>query len=268
MRSLVADYEVIRGLAPTAGGHSRYICRPPERLGLEDTSVMVTELAVDATGWRDLAGRLSELASVPCPDLLALLEAGPDLGPDGAGAYLASEAVPDGSADDPAAPLDAGAKLATVAAAARGAHALHEAGIAHGSIDASALLLTERGPVLGPPRLGGPAGVVATARDWRDVTTLDPALLRGDAPSRSSDVWALAATLHGLFSERPLYPGIEDDSLLVAVQRVCFTRPAIAGGLPAGLNAVLTSCFAADPAERPATATELADRLSTVGATR
>ena len=227
---------------------------------------MVTELAADAGAWRDVTARLSALASVASADLLALLEAGPDLDADGTGVYLASEAATDGSADDPAVPLDAGAKFAAALAAARGAHALHEVGIAHGSIDARALLLTERGPVLGPPRFGGPSGVVATARDWREVATLDPALLRGEPPSRSSDVWALACTVHDLFSDRPLHPGIEGDSLLIAVQRVSFTRPTVDPDLPAGMRAVLSSCLAADPADRPATAAEFADRLLAVGA--
>jgi serine/threonine protein kinase len=227
---------------------------------------MITELVADTAAWRDLAAKLSHLASVASADLLALLEAGPDPDPDGAGAYLASEAATDGSADDPALPLDAGSKLAAALAAARGAHALHGVGIAHGSIDARSLLLTERGPVLGPPRLGGRSGVVVTARDWREVATLDPALLRGESPSRSSDVWALACTVHDLFSDRPLYDRIDGDSLLIAVQRVSFTRPAVDPDLPAGMRAVLSSCFAADPAERPATAAEFADRLFAAGA--
>jgi serine/threonine protein kinase len=261
LRRSVADYEVIRVLPPTAGGQSRYICRPPERLGLEETSVMVTELDVDGAGWRDLAARLSELAAVRSPHLLTLLETGPDEDEEGAGAYLASEAAPEGSAADPAGTMNVDDKVAAVAAAARGVHALHEAGLAHGSIDARALLLTERGPVLGPPRLAGPPGVVTTAREWRDVATLDPALLRGEAPSRSSDVWALAATLHGLLSRRPLYPGIEGDPLVIAVQRVTFTSPKVDKDLPPALAATLSSCFAADPAERPPTAAELADGL-------
>jgi serine/threonine protein kinase len=223
---------------------------------------MITEIDADAASWRDLATRLSELAAVPSPHLLTLLEVGPDLDPEGAGVYLASEVAPEGSADSPATPLDAAAKVAAVVAAARGAHALHEAGIAHGSIDARAIVLTERGPVLGPPRLGGPGGAVTTARDWHDLATLDPALMRGEPPSRSSDVWALAATLHGLLSDRPLYRGIEGDAIVIAVQRVSFTSPTVDGGLSPAVAALLSSCFAADPADRPSSAADFANRLA------
>jgi serine/threonine protein kinase len=226
---------------------------------------MITELDVDAAGWRELAAKLSELAAAPSPHLLALFEAGPDLDTEGAGVYLASEAAPEGSADEPAVPLDIRAKVEAIVSAARGAHALHEGGIPHGSIDSRAVLLTERGPVLGPPRLGGSAALVAMAPDWRDMTTLDPALLRGELPSRSSDVWALAATLHGLLSNRPLYPGIEGDALVTAVQRVIFTSPSVDPELPPGLAGILAACIAPDPANRPATAAELANRLGAVG---
>ena len=97
MRSSVADYEVIRALPVSNSGQHRYLCRPPLRLAGEQ-SVMVTELAVDASGWRDLVERLSTLANIGSAHLLALLEVGPDLDPQGAGVYLTSEAAPGGSA--------------------------------------------------------------------------------------------------------------------------------------------------------------------------
>ena len=81
--------------------------------------------------------------------------------------------------------------------------------------------------MLGPPTLGGPRARWPGCATGRDVALLDPALLRGEEPSRSSDIWALAATLHGLLSSRPLYPAIAGDPGVTAVQRVLFTRPEI-----------------------------------------
>ncbi len=260
LRSSIADYEIIRALPLTGAGQARHLARPPDRLGVSEP-VMITELAVDAAGWRDLTSQLSRLAGVDSDRLLRLYEVGPDLDDQAAGVYLVSEAASGGSAGDPIDPFDAATRIRAVADSARAAHALHEAGIVHGSIGSASIFLTSRGAVLGPPIFGAPAGEVARMRDWRSLAVLDPALLRGEEPSRSTDVWALAATLHELISRRPLYPGIADDPGVTAVQRVLFTRPEIDPSLPSELTQTLTLFLADDPAERPRTAEDLADRL-------
>jgi hypothetical protein len=94
---------------------------------------------------------------------------------------------------------------------------------------------------------------------------LDPSLLRGEDPSRSSDIWALATTLHGLLSPRPIYPGIDEDPSVTAVQRILFTRPEVDPALPLGISESLAACLADDPGERVLSADEFADRLSAVG---
>ena len=129
---------------------------------------MVAELPVDASGWRDLTRELSRLAAVRSRRLLQLLEVGPDLDPDGGGVYLATESAPGGSVGDPTFPLDPASTVQAVAEAALGAHQMHEAGLAHGSINAGAILLTDRGAVLAPPVLGAPPGRITTLTDWRE----------------------------------------------------------------------------------------------------
>jgi serine/threonine protein kinase len=265
LRSSIADYEVIQALPTTKAGQARYLCRPPGRLAVDDHAVVITELAVDAAGWRELANNLSRLAGVGSDRLLTLYEVGPDLQAEGAGVYLVTESAPGGSLDDPVDAIDFGGRIRAVADAARGAHALHEAGIVHGSIDSRSIYLTGRGAVLGPPAYGRPSGEVARILNWRELIVLDPALLRGEEPSRSSDIWALAATLHGQLSARPLYRGIADDPDVTAVQRVMFTRPEIDPALPPEVVETLEACLADDPGERPMTAEELANRLSGVG---
>jgi serine/threonine protein kinase len=264
LRSSVADYRVIQALPPTGAGQARYLCQSPERLDLDGAPVMLTELAVDAAGWRELTGNVSRFAGVESTHLLKFLEVGPDLDPAGAGVYLVSEAAPGGSIGDPTEPLDPSAVIRAIANAARGAHALHQSGIAHGAIDHRSILLTRRGAALGPPNLGGPRGIVGRVADWRDVVVLEPSLLRGEDASRSSDIWALAATLHGLLSAKPLYPGIDEDPSVTAVQRVLFTRPEVDPSLPAGIAESLAACLADDPGERILSADELAHRLSPV----
>lgn len=268
LRASLADYEVIEGLPPNASGQARFLCRTPERLRLDQANVAVTELAVDAAAWPELTAALGRLVAVKSDRLLGLIEVGPDLDPAGAGVYLVAEAAPDGTLAAPARPLSPTQKVSAVAEAAQGAHALHEGGVAHGGITAGTVFLTDRGAVLGPPPLGAAAGAVTRISDWRELAALDPELLRGEEPSRSSDVWSLAATLHGALSERPLYPGLNADAPVTAVQRILFTRPEVDPALPSDIASVLAACLDPDPAGRPVTADEFADRLLAVQGVR
>lgn len=262
MRSSIADYEVLEMLGRPDRGPHRYRCRPPARLGW-DAPVEVMELAVDPASlpqWSDLVIRM---AAAGGSGLRVLLEAGPD--PTGPGVYLSCEAAPGGTlaehAGDPAPVGDTPSALTAVAAAARGAHAMHEVGLAHGGIGPESVHLTQRGPVLSPAGLDSAAGFVIGASSWERLSTVDPDLLRGEGPSRSSDIWALGATLHLALSSRPLYPGIDGDQPVTAVQRVMFTRPEPDPALGREIRDLIGACLATDPTDRPATAAELADRL-------
>ncbi len=257
LRSALADYELIDGIGPGC-----YLARPPERLGIEEEGpLLVWELAVDAAAWPELSADLSLFASVDSPHLLRLIETGPDPDPVGGGAFLVTEDPPGGSLEAPQRMLRVAEMVLAVAGAARGAHALHEAGLAHGSIGPESVFLTARGGVLGPPRPAGPAGAVARVDRWQNLELLDPELLRGGAPNRSSDVWALGATLHQASAGAPLYRGLEREQAVTAVQKVLFGYPVVDTSVPSDLADVLEACFDRDPAKRPATALELAQRL-------
>ncbi len=260
MRSSVADYEVL-AVMPGPGTTARYLCRAPERLDYEADRVMVTEIKVDPSGWQALKELLGRFAAVDSDRLLSVVEVGPDPDSPGAGAYLATETAPSGWLSESAGDMPATERIRTVADAARGAHALHEAGLAHGAISDRAIVLSERGGLLSPPRLDLPAGALTRILDWRDVVTLDPNVLSGEESSRSSDIWALGATLHLALSPRTLYPGIEDDPPVTAVQRVLFSRPDVDPDLSPEVQALIQDCLEPDPAARPTTATAVADRL-------
>jgi serine/threonine protein kinase len=260
LRASIVDYVIIEALAATRRGGQRFLCEAPARLHLTDP-VVVTELAIDATGWQQLSDQLSRLAAVRDRALLNLIEVGPDLDPLGSGVFLASESAPGGCLADPVQAIDVAGLIEAAANVARAAHALHEAGIAHGAIDAQTIQLTERGAVLGPPPLDAPAGMATRISDWRDVVTMDPDLLRGEAPSRSTDIWSLGATLHGVLSTRPLYPGMDSDEPVTAVQRILFTRPEVDPSIPRPVAETIAACLDPDPGARPSTAEEVADRL-------
>jgi serine/threonine protein kinase len=226
---------------------------------------LITEVDVDASQWNALVEKLTRWSGVPADGLLKLLEAGPDLDPVGTRVYLASEYPPGGRLGEPGAGLDLPARVQALAAAARGAHALHEAGMAHGAINLSTVVLTERGGALAPPPVDRRAGLVTQIIDWRDFVTIDPDLLCGEAASRTSDIWSLGATLHLAASERPLFAGIDADPPVTAVQRLLFTRPEIDPGLDPALAETVAACLDPDPEARPATAAEVADRLTAAG---
>jgi serine/threonine protein kinase len=130
------------------------------------------------------------------------------------------------------------------------------------------VLLTERGSALDLPRICDPPGLITSVSSWSDVVTLDPELLGGGGPSRSSDVWALGATLNAVLGDRPLYPGIEADDPVTAVQRILFTRPEPDPSLAPAVRDLISRCLAADPADRPPTALAVAEDLTSIGTTR
>lgn len=267
MRPSIADYEVLEVLPGSPGEGTRYLCRPPTRLAWDDP-VEVTELPVAADRWAQWSDTMVRLAAVPGPDLRAMIEVGVDRA--GQGAYISCEAATGGSLAEPVTAdsdtLSRAGRIEAVAAAARAAHALHEAGLAHGSIGPGSVLLTARGPVLAPPRLDRPEGFAVQATSAPALSALDPDLLRGESPARSSDVWSLGATLHLALSDRPLYSGIDSDQPVTAVQRVMFTRPELDPDLDEGVRDLVSRCLATDPADRPDTAAEVARTLTGLGA--
>lgn len=263
MRSAVADFDVVEDL-----GRGRYAARAPQRLQLaagDDGSparVTVMETSAGPDTWAEMTSALSRFAAVGSAHLLRLIEVGPDMDASGAGVYLVTEEVTGGTLANPTGPMGLREKIQAVAQAALGAHDLHEAGVAHGGIDPSVIYIVGRGavlgPAMGPGRLGGRAVVM---RDWRDLALVDPDLLRGQPPSRSTDIWALAASLYALVGPAPLYPAMVDDQPVTAVQRVMFSHPEVSPSTPGGLAGVLGPCFDPDPAARPQTASDLAELL-------
>ncbi len=269
MRSWIADYEVLEALPGATHGGARYLCRPPARLAWDDP-VEVAEVAVGDDRWPQWTDGMARLAAVPGPDLRALIETGPDRA--GTGAFISCESAPGGSLASPApagaAALDRAARIEAVATAARAAHALHEAGLAHGSIGPESVLLTRRGPVLSPPVLDRPEGLAARWSTGEVLSAVDPDVLRGEAPSRSSDIWSLGATLHRVLSDRSLYPGIGADQPVTAVQRVMFTRPELDPALEGEVRDLIARCLTPDPAGRPQTAAEVAQAITALGVGR
>jgi len=258
----IADYEVVESLERPGGG-SYLLARPPGRLGL--TADLVTVKIVDGRHEPDRFRRMSEelrlFASVPSPYLVTLYDAGSDDGR----LWYSMEHHPKGTLADPAGFLTLEQRLTAVADAARGAHALHEAGVVHRDIRPANVLLGQDHAVLADLELARfllPGRTVTGAAPVGDLEYTDPALIRGERAGRSSDIWSLGLTLHRALAQTTAYPGLAPDAgMLPAVRRILSGGPEISTRLEPAMAELVRACVAPDPADRPATALALAEQI-------
>ena len=261
---VIADYQLVGPARPGAWGGWRWATSAPGRLGPTDGWVTIVELdGVADEEWLPFLERLAELAAIRHPRLAGLVEAGRGAREDGSvRCWVAVDGHPATGDDRPVGRDDA---LRAAASLARAAHELHEGGQVHGGIGPASLSRLEGvdGLVLVPPigRLGRNADATGGIRRPEDLDGVDPAVLWGEGHSRTSDIWSLGALVQLLLAGRGLHPALADDPITTAVGRILHVAPALAPGLDPDSAALIGSCLASDPAERPPTAAALADAL-------
>jgi serine/threonine protein kinase len=257
----IADYELVRSLG--AGNHGEFfLARPPARLGSVDEYVAVKVLvgATSEDTFRRATRELKAFARVQSPYLVPLIDAGQD----GDRFFYAIAYYPLGSLAAPARPLERSETLRAVSSAARAAHALHEAGIAHRSIKPGNILLTDAGAQLtdlGLAQVLQPGATVTGIGPVGSVEYLDPVILNGQPASRATDVWSLGVTLHRALAGVGVYGELPDDDPLLAIRRVLSTTPAISDRLSVDERAVVEAALDPDVAARPTTAEAFADQV-------
>src|SRR3954453_16899751 len=255
----IADYQVVRVLGEGNNGRF-YLARPPARLGLPDEYVAVKVFTGQHSEQAYQRGvrELRAVAKVRSPYLVRVYDAVLQ------DSFLyAMEYCPLGSLAVPARPLSRGEVLRAVGNAASAAHALHESGLTHGDLKPANVLLTEDGGKLsdlGLARYLTPGVTLTGMATAASVEYLDPALLQGERPSRSTEVFALGATLNRALTGVGLYGELPDSEPLLAIRRVMSADPAIATGLSDAESELIRACLA-PVGERPATAQDVADRL-------
>jgi serine/threonine protein kinase len=258
----IADYEVIETLRHP-GAETYLLARPPARLGLlvDRVTIKIVEGRHEPDRFHRMAEELRRFAAIRSPYLVTLYDAGSDDGR----LWYSMEYPTLGTLAEPSAPMTRQQKLTAVADAARGAHALHEAGIAHRDIRPANVLLGLTHGVLADLELGRLLAVGRTVTSTAPVGDLeytDPSLIRGEKASRASDIWSLGLTLHRVIAETAAYPGLTQDAgMLPAVRRILAGGPQISTRLDPALAELVRSCVAPDPSDRPATALALAEEI-------
>lgn len=156
--------------------------------------------------------------------------------------------------------------------AALGLTALHEVGVIHRDVKPGNLFLAtaEGGALvkiidLGIALADGDLSLTAHNTVVGSPVYISPEQLRGEEPTPSSDLYALAVVFYELLTGRRPFSGKNT----VAILRSVLTDPhpplrQLRPDLPPSLDALLDRCLSKDPADRPATALEFADEVAAI----
>ena len=262
----IGDYRFESSLGEGSTGRF-FLAAPPPRLGIDVDRVVVKVLKVGAEddGFHRMTRELKTFAQVRSPYLVTLYDAGQEAG----ALYYAMEYFPLGSLAAPSAPLARRQILAAMADAARAAHALHEHGKAHRNIKPANVMVTPTGGKLadlGMVQVLSPGQTITGMGGLDSVEYVDPAIIRGERASRSSDIWTLGVTLHRALTGQSVYGDLPEGDALLAVRRVLTTPPSVSPDLEPGEMAVIEACLEPNPGDRPRTAEELAERIDALAA--
>jgi serine/threonine protein kinase len=264
----IADYRFVEDLGAGSSGRC-HVAERPERVPADADRVVVKVLDRRATPaeYERISAELGVVASIGSAHIVQVYDVGYV---DGV-LYYAMAHCPDGSLERPATPTSAGMRAQAVADAARGAHALHEVGIAHRNIKPSNILLRGgRGFLsdLGLAHLQAP-GMSSTGVSRIDsIEFMDPGVLLGRRASRITDIWSLGICLHHAVAGEGVYREIGGKDTIEAMRELLHDSPQLSPRLDEGYREVVQRCLDEDLGRRFDTAADLADAITGVAAPR
>lgn len=254
--TILGDYAILRPFSE--GGHGRfYLATPPPRLGLPGPVVIKVVSSGHESGFRRFTRELKLFSRIHSTHLVTLYDAGQH----DEHFFYSMEWCTGGTLAQPTESMTRLDKLHAVADAARAAHDLHEAGIAHRDLRPGNVLLRGDGSAclgdLGLAQFG--SGSVTSMAPMASIGFVDPKLITGESASRASDIYSLGAILHWVLTGKHIHPGIEGADPMMAVRSVLRQPPHIDRDLLSDEEAdLILACTSANAEQRPATALEVA----------
>lgn len=194
-----------------------------------------------------------------------------DYGEDDGTAYLVMELVPGQPLSHiiaERAPLSAQETVAILIQAATALAAAHESGVVHRDVKPANIMLTPDGTVkltdFGISRAVDSVPLTQTGQVLGTAQYLSPEQALGQSATAASDIYALGVVGHEMLTgERPFDTGSVVSTALAHVNQ---PPPPLPDAVPVALRDVISSALAKSPADRPASAAEMAHALGMPGA--
>ncbi len=186
-----------------------------------------------------------------------------DYGEEDGSAYLVMELVPGEALStmierEHTLPVDK--VLDIVAQTANALQAAHAVGLVHRDIKPGNLLITPDGRVkitdFGIARIADQVPLTATGQVMGTVQYLSPEQASGHPASPSTDIYSLGIVAYECLAGRRPFTG--ESQVAIAMAHINEQPPALPGDIPEPVAALVMSCIAKKPADRPATAANLA----------
>ena len=185
-----------------------------------------------------------------------------DYGEEDGSAYLVMELVPGEALSivlEREKILPATKVLHIVAQTAAALHAAHQAGLVHRDIKPGNLLITPDGAVkitdFGIARLADQVPLTATGQVMGTVQYLAPEQASGKPASPATDVYSLGIVAYEALAGKRPFRG--ESQVAIAMAQIKEAPPALPASIPEAVRALVMSCMAKKPENRPASAADL-----------